>query len=84
MLSTEVGISRVHIHRKMKELTNQTTRDFIKNIRLQQAATLMEQNAGLSVSDVAYKVGFSNLSHFSTSFKEKYGLSPKDYMEQHR
>jgi AraC-like DNA-binding protein len=84
MLSQEVGISRVHIHRKMKELTHQTTRDFIKNIRLQQAATLMTENAALTVSEVAYKVGFSNLSHFSTSFKEKYGLSPKEYMEQNK
>jgi signal transduction histidine kinase/ligand-binding sensor domain-containing protein/DNA-binding response OmpR family regulator len=82
MLSQEVGISRVHIHRKMKELTHQTTRDFIKNIRLQQAATLMTENAALTVSEVAYKVGFSNLSHFSTSFKEKYGVSPKEYLGQ--
>ena len=38
MITTEVGISRVHLHRKLKELTNQTTRDFIRNIRLKQAA----------------------------------------------
>jgi signal transduction histidine kinase/ligand-binding sensor domain-containing protein/DNA-binding response OmpR family regulator len=82
MLSAEVGISRVHIHRKMKELTHMTTRDFIKHIRLQQAATLMTENPALTVSDVAYKVGFSNLSHFSTSFKEKYGVSPKEFMER--
>jgi AraC-like DNA-binding protein len=81
MLSQEVGLSRVHIHRKMKDLTHQTTRDFIKNIRLQQAATLLQQNPSLTVSDVAYKVGFQNLSHFSTSFKEKYGVSPKDYLK---
>jgi AraC-like DNA-binding protein len=82
MLSAEVGISRVHIHRKMKELTHMTTRDFIKHIRLQQAAILMTENPALTVSDVAYKVGFSNLSHFSTSFKEKYGVSPKEFMER--
>ncbi|MDR0541514.1 MAG: response regulator, partial [Dysgonamonadaceae bacterium] len=79
-LSTEVGTSRVHLHRKLKELTNQSSRDFIRNIRLTQAAELL-QNKNLSVSDVAYAVGFSTLSHFSGSFKEFYGMSPKEYME---
>jgi signal transduction histidine kinase/ligand-binding sensor domain-containing protein/DNA-binding response OmpR family regulator len=80
MLSTEVGMSRVHLHRKLKELTNQSSRDFIRNIRLSQAAHLL-QNKNLSVSDVAYAVGFSTLSHFSNSFKEFFGMSPKEYME---
>ena len=43
MLASEVGLSRVHVHRKLKELTNLSARDFIKNIRLQQAATLLAQ-----------------------------------------
>ena len=41
MISTEVGISRVHLHRKLKELTNQSTRDLIRNVRLQQAADVI-------------------------------------------
>ena len=44
MLASEVGLSRVHVHRKLKELTNLSARDFIKNIRLQQAATLLAQD----------------------------------------
>jgi signal transduction histidine kinase/ligand-binding sensor domain-containing protein/DNA-binding response OmpR family regulator len=79
MLSKEVGMSRVHLHRKLKELTNQSSRDFIRNIRLSQAADLLKSKK-LSVSDVAYAVGFSTLSHFSSSFKEFYGMSPKEYM----
>jgi signal transduction histidine kinase/ligand-binding sensor domain-containing protein/DNA-binding response OmpR family regulator len=80
-LSTQVGMSRVHLHRKLKELTNQSSRNFIRNIRLSQAAQLMH-NKDLSISDIAYAVGFSTLSHFSSSFKEFYGMSPKDYMEK--
>ena len=80
MLSTEVGMSRVHLHRKLKELTNRSSRDFIRNIRLSQAVNLMKDKK-LSVSDIAYSVGFSTLSHFSSSFKEFYGMSPKEYME---
>lgn len=84
MLASEVGLSRVHVHRKLKELTNLSTRDFIKNIRLQQAATLLAQDHKLTVSEIAYATGYINLSHFSSSFREKYGMSPKEYMNQHR
>ena len=84
MLASEVGLSRVHVHRKLKELTNLSTRDFIKNIRLQQAATLLAQDHKLTVSEIAYATGYTNLSHFSSSFREKYGMSPKEYMSQHR
>lgn len=64
MLASEVGLSRVHVHRKLKELTNLSTRDFIKNIRLQQAATLLAQDHKLTVSEIAYATGYTNLSHF--------------------
>ena len=80
MLSSQVGMSRVHLHRKLKELTNQSARDFIRDIRLTQASELL-RNKNLSISDVAFSVGFSTLSHFSSSFKEFYGISPKEYME---
>lgn len=84
MLASEVGLSRVHVHRKLKELTNLSTRDFIKNIRLQQAAALLAQDHKLTISEIAYATGYTNLSHFSSSFREKYGMSPKEYMSQHR
>jgi signal transduction histidine kinase/ligand-binding sensor domain-containing protein/AraC-like DNA-binding protein len=85
MISSEIGISRVHLHRKLKELTNLTTRDLIRNIRLKQAAELMTVK-GLSVSEVAFAVGFANVNSFSVAFKELYGVSPtvfaENYMEK--
>ena len=83
MLAAEVGLSRVHVHRKMKELTNQSARDFIRNTRLRQAAQLLQEK-NLGVSDVAYATGFSTLSYFSSQFKLTYGVSPKEYRESHR
>ncbi|MFT3752829.1 MAG: two-component regulator propeller domain-containing protein [Paludibacter sp.] len=80
MLADGVGMSRVHMHRKLKELTNQSARDFIKSIRLKQAAELLSNNK-LTVSEVAYALGFSNLSHFSNTFREYYGKSPKEYCQ---
>lgn len=79
MISSRIGISRVHLHRKLKELTNQSTRDLIRNIRLQQAAELLASK-NLSVSDVARAVGFSNISYFSNAFKEFYGIPPTSYI----
>lgn len=79
MLADNVGMSRVHMHRKLKELTNQSARDFIRGIRLKQAATLLSEKK-LSVSEVAYATGFTNLSHFSNTFKEFYGVSPTEYI----
>ncbi len=82
MIATEVGISRVHLHRKLKELTNQSTRDLIRNIRLKQAATLLNDKRH-SISEVAMQTGFANVTYFSTAFKELYGITPTTYMEEH-
>ena len=83
MLAANVGLSRVHVHRKLKELTNLSARDFIKNIRLQQAAALLKEKK-LTVSEVAYATGYTNLSHFSSSFKEVQGRAPKEYRLAHQ
>ena len=79
MIAQKVGISRVHLHRKMKELTNQTPHCFIRNIRLQQAAKLLK-NGKQSITEVMYACGFSNSASFSTMFKNLYGCSPREYM----
>ncbi|GHT38113.1 hybrid sensor histidine kinase/response regulator [Bacteroidia bacterium] len=81
MLSDRVGMSRVHLHRKLKELTNQSAGDFIKSIRLKQAAELLKSK-NMSISEVAYRVGFSTLSHFSSSFKDFHGVSPTEYLAE--
>ena len=79
MLADGVGISRVHMHRKLKEITNQSARDFIKNIRMKQAAYLLTSKK-LNVSEVGYAIGYTNLSHFSNTFKSYFGVSPKEYV----
>jgi signal transduction histidine kinase/ligand-binding sensor domain-containing protein/DNA-binding response OmpR family regulator len=81
-IAREIGISRVHLYRKLKELTNQSARELIRNIRLKQAGDLLTQK-NLSIAEVAYATGFSNPSKFSTSFKEFYGMPPKEYIEAH-
>ena len=82
MIAEKAGISRVHLHRKMKELTGQTPHDFIRNIRLKKAAQLLTTQ-GMNVTEVMYACGFSNSASFSTVFKKYYGMSPRDYMREH-
>ncbi len=81
-IAEEVGISRVHLHRKMKELTGQTPHDFIRNIRLKKAANLLG-SGNMNISEVMYSCGFSNAASFSTIFKKMYGMSPREYMNEH-
>ena len=82
MLADKVGMSRVHLNRKLKELTNQSPRNYIRNIRLIKAAELLSQKK-MSIAEVAYKVGFASPDNFSALFKEMYGMTPKDYNGQH-
>lgn len=77
----EMAMSRANIHRKIKGLTNMSTSEFIKTIRLKKAAQLIENNAG-SISEIAYMVGFDNLSYFTRCFKEFYKISPSEYKNQ--
>jgi len=80
-IAEEVGISRVHLHRKMKELTGQTPHDFIRNIRLKQAANLLASQ-NMNITEVIYACGFNNAASFSTIFKKFYGMSPREYMRE--
>ena len=83
MLSEEVGLSRAQLHRKMKEMTGIPVGEFIRNLRLEQAAKLLRENK-VNVTQVAYTVGFNNQTHFSTVFRKHYGMSPKEYIEKHK
>ena len=79
-LSQEVGISRAQLHRKMKEMTGISPSEFIRNIRLEQAARLLREQK-INVTQVTYIVGFANLAHFSTVFRKHFGVTPSDYAE---
>ena len=76
-LSKEIGMSRVHLHRKLQALLNITPTEFIQNFRLERAMDLLRQNAG-TISEIAYDVGFSSPTYFSKCFKNRYHHSPRD------
>ncbi|OON66725.1 hypothetical protein B0919_21315 [Hymenobacter sp. CRA2] len=74
----QMAMSRVQLHRKLKALTDQSTSEFVRTVRLRRAAALLQAQAG-SVADVAEQVGFGNLSYFSKCFRELYQQSPSEY-----
>ncbi len=78
MLSSEVGISRAHLHRKLKEMIGMTPSDFIRSIRIRWACELL-QKGSIEVTQVAYTLGFASQSHFSTTFKNFIGMTPSEY-----
>jgi signal transduction histidine kinase/DNA-binding response OmpR family regulator/ligand-binding sensor domain-containing protein len=80
-LTEKVGISRAQLHRKMKEITGISAGDFIRNLRLEQAARLIRERK-INVTQVAYAVGFNNQTHFSTVFKKHFGMTPTEYIER--
>ena len=77
----EVGMSRTQLHRKLKELTGFSASRFVQNIRMQQAMKLLKEKR-VNVSQIAYSVGFSSQTHFSTTFKQYYGVSPTEFIRQ--
>jgi signal transduction histidine kinase/DNA-binding response OmpR family regulator/ligand-binding sensor domain-containing protein len=77
-LAEEVALSRSQLLRKVTALTGVSVNELIRTFRLQKAAQLLEQRWG-PVTQVAYEVGFSNLSYFSKVFKEQYGVLPSEY-----
>lgn len=80
-LTKDVGISRAQLHRKMKEITGISTGEFIRNLRLEQAAQLILEGK-INITQIAYTVGFNNQTHFSTVFKKHFGKTPTEYSEQ--
>lgn len=77
-LSDILGLSRGHLHRKIKELTGKTPVDFLRNYRLNKAAQLIRQNK-LSISEIAYQTGFTSPAYFAKCFKIEYNMTPSEY-----
>jgi len=76
-LAKAIGFSRSQLNRKLKAICNQSANHLIREFRLTRAKEMLEQKSG-SISEVAYSVGYNNLSYFSKSFKEAFGVSPSE------
>ncbi len=79
-LSNEMGMSRSNLHIKLKALTQQSASDYIRGLRLNQASTLLREQKK-NINEICYEVGFNTPSYFIKCFKDKYGITPKEYCQ---
>ena len=74
-----LSMSKRNAYRKIKALTNQSINDFIKIIRLKMAIKLLEERK-LTISEIAFKVGFTSHAYFTKCFRKQFGKSPSEYL----
>jgi signal transduction histidine kinase/CheY-like chemotaxis protein/ligand-binding sensor domain-containing protein len=74
-IGAHMYLSRIHLYRKLKALTNQSISEYVKTIRLEKALELLKEKQ-LNISEIAYQTGFTSVSHFSRTFKQAFGKSP--------
>lgn len=79
ILSKKIGMSRMQLYRKLRGLTDQTVHEFIRTIRLKRAAQLFEEKR-MTITEVAFEVGFNDLTYFARCFRKQYQKSPSEYV----
>ena len=79
--ASEVGVSRMQLYRKFNALTNMTVKEFVRSIRLKRAAQLLLEKK-MTVTEIAYAVGFKDLSHFRKCFHREYGMSASEFINK--
>jgi signal transduction histidine kinase/DNA-binding response OmpR family regulator len=77
----ELGMSRMQLHRKLKTLIGVSATEFLRNERLKAAAGLL-RHKNANASEIAYSVGFNDVSYFSKCFRERYQMTPTEYAEK--
>jgi ligand-binding sensor domain-containing protein/DNA-binding response OmpR family regulator/nitrogen-specific signal transduction histidine kinase len=79
-LSSEMNMSKSTLHRKIKLIAGLTPLDFIRNIKMKRACLLLKEK-NLTISEIAYSLGFNNPKYFSKCFKEEFGVTPTEYQQ---
>ncbi|MDI3320861.1 hybrid sensor histidine kinase/response regulator transcription factor [Pinibacter soli] len=82
-LSRQVGMSRSSLYSRLLELTGQTPVEFIRSVKLDKAAVLLEKS-DMNIAQIAYSVGFATPNYFAKSFKAKFNMLPSEYINNKR
>ena len=80
MLASEMGLSRSQLHRKLKQVSNHSSSEYITMVKIKKATTLLASK-NYNVDEVAFKVGFNSHSYFSKCFKKIHGKTPKEFVK---
>lgn len=82
-MAEAMGMGSVPFYHKIRSLTSKTPAEFVRELRLKHACTLLIRT-NINISELAITLGFTTAEHFSNIFKEKYGLLPLEYRTKHR
>ncbi|HUW92445.1 MAG TPA: helix-turn-helix transcriptional regulator, partial [Bacteroidales bacterium] len=80
--AAEAGVSRMQLYRKFNALTNMTVKEFVRSIRLKRSAQLLLEKK-MTITEIAFSVGFKDLSHFRKCFHREFGMSASEYISRH-
>lgn len=83
-VAASVHFSDYHFHRMFSASSNETIHQFISRIKIERSAIFMVVNSSFSITEIAYKYGFSNSSSYSKAFKRHYHMSPSDFRKKAR
>lgn len=83
MLAQELGMSRTAFFKKTKAVMGCSPSDMVKNFKLSYAVELLK-HSNLSITDVAYRCGFTDVGYFGKCFRKKYGMSAREYVSQQK
>ena len=81
-LAYELHMSRSQLYRKLKKITGLTPNRYFRKVKLHQAKTILETEDVYTVTEVAYAIGFENVSHFTKLYQEEFGKRPHDYLSK--
>lgn len=80
-ISEKIGVSRVHLYRKIKDISGFSPVDYLRNFRLGKAADLLIQHR-YTISEIAYQTGFSSPAYFSKCFRDMFNITPTEFVEK--
>lgn len=82
-LASKLSISRVHLYRKVKKLTDMSVSEFMISVKLKNSLELL-RSSGKTITEIAYESGFSSQSYYTRCFKDQFKISPTEYVKQNR
>ncbi|MGQ1784580.1 two-component regulator propeller domain-containing protein [Saccharicrinis sp. GN24d3] len=81
-LASEMGLSRSQLHRKLKQISNHSTSEYINMVKIKKATTMLS-SGNYTIDEIAFKSGFNSHSYFTKCFKRIHNQSPKEYLNNH-
>jgi AraC family of transcriptional regulator, multidrug resistance transcriptional activator len=81
-VANTVNISEFHFHRLFSKYSTETLKQFITRIKMERSAVFLAVNSEISITEIAFKYGYSSSSNYNKAFKKHYGISPTEFRKE--